>query len=107
MPPRLNLFRAHRSLAIRTRSSIGPGQPRITVAVAHRCFADQKKPPVTGPNEHGLGHVSEEAADVGKVMGKTQPDLGRSTPVQEVCPMAEELWIISMTSDTTCIREHH
>ena len=54
--------------------------------VSQRGFADEKDPnPSKGPNEAGLGHVSEEAADLGRVMGETQPDLGQGTPVQDVC----------------------
>jgi small subunit ribosomal protein S7 len=87
MPPRLNVFRANRSLAFRARPSIDTYQPRFAAVVPRRAFADKKadeKPPATGPNQDVLGHVSEEAVDVGKVMGKTTPDLGQGTPVQEV-----------------------
>jgi len=86
MSPRLNLFRAGRSLTIRSRPSIASYQPRILHSASRRGFADEKDPkPATGPNEDVLGHVSEEAADLGKVTGKTEPDLGQGTPVQEVC----------------------
>ena len=86
MPPRLNVFGVSRSLAIRPRPSIASRQPRILPVVSQRGFADEKDPnPSKGPNEAGLGHVSEEAADLGRVMGETQPDLGQGTPVQDVC----------------------
>jgi small subunit ribosomal protein S7 len=51
-----------------------------------RGFADDKepKPAATGPNQDILGHASEEAADIGRVTGETQPDLGQGTPVQQV-----------------------
>lgn len=86
MPPRVNVFRASRSLAIRARPSIRSCQPRITSTMSRRAFADDKKPEATGPNQDVLGHVSEEAADMGNVTGGTKPDLGQGTPVQEVCP---------------------
>jgi small subunit ribosomal protein S7 len=86
MPPRLNIFGVSRSLAIRPRPSIASRQPRILPVVSQRGFADEKDSnPSKGPNEAGLGHVSEEAADLGRVMGETQPDLGQGTPVQDVC----------------------
>jgi small subunit ribosomal protein S7 len=54
--------------------------------LSQRGFADEKNPNTSkDPNEAGLGHVSEEAADLGRVMGETQPDLGQGTPVQDVC----------------------
>ena len=55
---------------------------------SRRCFADDKKPaPGSNPNPtgSGIGHVSEEAADVSDITGETGPDLGQGTPVQEVC----------------------
>jgi small subunit ribosomal protein S7 len=85
MPPRLNPYGASRSLAIRSRPSIASHQPRVWQAASRRGFADEKDPkPATGPNQDVLGHVSEEAADMGKVTGETEPDLGQGTPVQEV-----------------------
>lgn len=104
MPPRLNLFRASRSLAIRSRPSIDLCQTRFTAVVSRRTFADEKKPtvekaPATGPNQDVLGHVSEEAADMGRVTGETSPDLGQGTPVQEVRTKRRDSQITSMTSD--------
>jgi small subunit ribosomal protein S7 len=85
MPPRLNVFGTGRSIAIRYRPSIASYQPRIVHTASRRGFANEKDPkPATGPNEDVLGHVSEEAADLGKVTGGTEPDLGQGTPVQEV-----------------------
>lgn len=52
-------------------------------SVVRRGFADEKQP-ADGPNQDVLGHVSEEAADMGDVTGETKPDLGQGTPVQEV-----------------------
>lgn len=86
MPPRLNLICASRSLVLRSRPSIAPRQHRIFQATARRCFADEKTPkPAVPSNEEGIGHVSEEAAEVGKVTGETVPDISQGTPVQEVC----------------------
>ena len=89
MPPRLNLLGASRSIAIRSRPSIASRQPRLLPRASQRYFADEKTPesppPATRPNQDVLGHVSEEAADMGKVTGETGPDLGQGTPVQEVC----------------------
>jgi len=86
MPPRLNLHGASRSLVIRARPSIASRQPRIAAVIAQRGYANEKDPQTpTGPNEDSLGHVSEEAADMGDITGGTKPDLGQGTPVQEVC----------------------
>lgn len=54
---------------------------------SRRCFTDDKKPATENPNPtgSGIGHVSEEAAEVGEITGETGPDLGQGTPVQEVC----------------------
>lgn len=79
MPPRLNIFGAGRSLAIRARPSIASRQPAQFLSASRRGYADEK-----GPNQDGLGNVSEEAADMGDITGETKPDLGQGTPVQEV-----------------------
>jgi hypothetical protein len=53
---------------------------------SRRGLADEKESnAATGPNHDVLGHVSEEAADMGKMTGETEPDLGQGTPVQDVC----------------------
>lgn len=85
MPPRLTLYGATRSLPVRARPLIASHKPINLRAAYVRGFADDKqsKPEATGPN-HVLGHVSEEAADIGKVTGEMQPDLRQGTPVQEV-----------------------
>jgi small subunit ribosomal protein S7 len=86
MPPGSTLYRASRSLAVRTRPSIAIGQAWALQAAPRRCFAEEKQPqPTTGPNPDVLGHVSEEAAEISKVTGETEPDLNQGTPVQEVC----------------------
>lgn len=85
MPPRLNIFGASRSLALRSRPSIASRQPRVFQAASRRGFADEKDPkPAAGPNQDVLPHASEEAADIGRITGETEPDLGQGTPVQEV-----------------------
>ncbi len=86
MLPRLNLAGASRALSIRTRPLIASRVPKFPLIAPRRGFAYKQdaKPEATGPNQDVLGHVSEEAADVGKVTGETQPDLGQGTPVQEV-----------------------
>jgi small subunit ribosomal protein S7 len=86
MPPRLNLHGASRSLSIRARPSIAPCKPINLRVATRRGFADDKeqKPAATGPNQDILGHVSEEAADMGRATGETQPDLRQGTPVQQV-----------------------
>jgi small subunit ribosomal protein S7 len=82
MPPRLNLYGASRSLAIRARPSIASYKPISLRVASGRGFTDDKEPhpAATGPNQD----VSEEASDMGKATGETQPDLGQGTPVQEV-----------------------
>ena len=88
MPPRLNIFGAGRSLAIRSRSSIASRQPRVFQVVSRRGFADDKDPkPASGPNQDVLPHVSEEAADIDRITGGTGPDLEQATPVQDVRPI--------------------
>lgn len=82
MPPRLYIIRATRSLAIRMRP-IAPRQPRIAKIASRRCFANGQTP-ATGGSESGIGHVNEEAVDMGNITGGTTPDLNQGTPVQEV-----------------------
>lgn len=90
MPPRLNIFGASRSLAIRSRPSIVSRQPRIAQIVSRRTFAEEKEDP-NAATQSGIGHVSEEAADMENITGGTGPDLGQGTPVQEVCSSSIEL----------------
>jgi small subunit ribosomal protein S7 len=85
MPPRLNFYGASRSLTIRSRPSIASRQPGIVQVVARRGFAEKEKKPATGPNQDVLPHVSEEAADIGRVKGETKPDIEQGTPVHDVC----------------------
>ena len=85
MPLRLNVLRASRYLAGRSKPSLALRQPRVLQATSRRGFADEKDPkPATGPNQDVLPHVSEEAADMGRITGETRPDLGQGTLVQEV-----------------------
>lgn len=83
MPPRLNIFGVGRSLAVRTRPSIAARQSPQFLSASRRGYADKETP--KGPNQDVLGHVSEEAADMGDITGGTKPDLGQGTPVQKVC----------------------
>lgn len=85
MPPKLNLYGASRSLVIRQRPSIAVRQPGIAQVVGRRGFAEKEEHPAHGPNQDVLPHVSEEAADIGRVKGETQPEIGQGTPVQDVC----------------------
>jgi len=53
--------------------------------VSCRGYADERdQPPATGPNEDVAGHVSEEAAQINRITGETEPDVGQGTPVQDV-----------------------
>jgi len=56
--------------------------------VSRRTFADEKDP--NAATQSGIGHVSEEAADMGEITGGTGPDLGQGTPVQEILERDEE-----------------
>jgi len=91
MPPRLNLLSSGRSLAIRSRPAVGAARQarfeRSTAVQQWRGFAEQQseKQP-GGPNESGIGHVTEETIGIEDVKGGTKPDLEQGTPVQEVCP---------------------
>lgn len=85
MPPRLDFLRACNSIAPRVQPSIVVCRPRFLARPSRRGFADEKDPkPATGPNQESLGHVSEEAADVSRITGETEPDIGQGTPVQDV-----------------------
>jgi len=79
MPPRLDLLGVGRSLSVRTRPSIASRQPAKFLSVSRRGYADEKP-----KNDDVLGHVSEEAADMGNVTGETKPDISQGTPIQEV-----------------------
>ena len=75
------MFGASRSLVFRARPSIGPRQARNLPVISRRGFAEEKE---TNPTGSGIGHVSEEAIDTGKIMGETTPDMSQGTPVQDV-----------------------
>lgn len=87
MSPRLSLWNAGRSLAIRAaaRPSVAQQTPLSLRAIPMRSFADQAPKPNTNPSssEH-LPQVSEEASQYEEVVGGTKPDLEQGTPVQEV-----------------------
>ena len=83
MPPRLVFSSACRSLAIRTRPSIRP--PRVIQVASRRGFADGiDRKQASDRAQNPLGSVSEEAADVSRVTGETQPEINQGTPVQYV-----------------------
>ncbi|TAQ89576.1 hypothetical protein B7494_g2102 [Chlorociboria aeruginascens] len=91
MPPRLNLYRASCSLAVRARPSSSLRNTISVKATTRRGYADQKDPkPATGPNQDVLGSVSEEAKDLSEVTGETPPDLNQGTPVQEILKRDQE-----------------
>ena len=93
MPPRLNLLSASRSLTIRarpvTRTTRVGARQCVVVQQQSRGFAaqqeEQKQP--GGPNESGIGHITEETIGIEDVKGGTKPDLEQGTPVQEVCDL--------------------
>ncbi|KAI9838361.1 MAG: hypothetical protein M1819_005629 [Sarea resinae] len=90
MPPRLNLLRASRPIALRPK--VAPPswavQPMRLRIVPVRTFADEKRPSSEiqpkGPNMDPLPHVSEEAAALGDITGEGGPELEQGTPVQEI-----------------------
>lgn len=86
MPPRLNLYGASRSLALRAGPSIAPLRPRILQVTARRSFADEKdvSKPADSPANSVLRTASEQARDIGKVIRETWPDLAQDAPVREV-----------------------
>ena len=91
MRPRIQLFYSTRSIAIR---------PKVTEISAYRvplCYriqqrrnitADEKPLPESdqpkGPNEDQLPHISQEEAAIGEITGEGGPDVGQSSPVEEV-----------------------
>lgn len=101
MPPRLNPFTASRSLSL-LRCSPGPnvtartlpirGLPLARIQGQTRCNSDKpgSKDRKDGgePKQDPLPHVSEEAAEVGKIMGgkeeASSPELEQGTPISEV-----------------------
>jgi len=92
MSPRLNLFTASRTLAVRTRNPAFVPSFVNRVAIRRNYAASaadsdhpeigQKKP--TGPNMQSQEHVSEEAAKMAKITGGEGPDLSQGTPVQDI-----------------------
>ena len=91
MRPRIHLFYSPRSIGIRSK---------VTDISAHRvpfCYriqqrrnitADEKSLPESdqpkGPNEDQLPHISQEEAAIGEITGEGGPDVGQSSPVEEV-----------------------
>lgn len=63
------------------QSSVGGTQARH---VSNDPTVAEVPPEANGPNQSQLPHVTEERAEMDKVMGETPPDIGQGTPVQEV-----------------------
>lgn len=91
MRPKIQLFRSSRLIASRApvSSSLFQQVPLCVRLQQRRSItADEKPLPEAeqpkGPNQDTLPHVSEEAADQGKITGEGGPDLDQSTPVSEV-----------------------
>lgn len=81
MSTSVHVFGTVRSLAIRTRPSIYSAQRAQFLSASRRAYADESP---KGPNKDVLGHVSEEAAELGEITGETKPDLGQGIPAQEI-----------------------
>jgi hypothetical protein len=90
MPPRVNLL-ASKCLAFRTTPTVP--QKRLAVPSTRLASNDASKGPVqsnpggaaTGASESRLPHVTEEQAELDKVMGQEPPEIEeRGTPVSEV-----------------------
>ncbi|KAG9243878.1 30S ribosomal protein-like protein S7 [Calycina marina] len=85
MPPRLNIAGVGRSIAIRMRPQALVHQSKVIHATSRRCYADDKKPSSgIDPDFVGIGHVSEEAAEISESTGEMAPDMSQGTPVQEI-----------------------
>ncbi len=91
MAPRAQLLQSARRLAIRPKLSGTTYQAPVCLRLAPQrsITADEKplpkaEPGAKGPNQDQLGHVSEEAAAIGKATGEGGPELEQGTPVQEV-----------------------
>lgn len=51
--------------------------------VSRRGYANEKDQPPAGNDNTSL-HISEEQAEISRIKGETEPDIGQGTPVQEV-----------------------
>lgn len=109
MPPRLNLFTAHKAAAALRQPTVASLAPR-NIASPLRFRAEQSAPiqkrwnsskgdkkaippdEQKFPTQDPLPHVSEEAAEVDRIMSKekscdgqpTAPELEQGSPVEEV-----------------------
>ena len=92
MPPRLHLIRSGLARSIQSRPwTISSNvTPLCLRPAARRGISADEKPlpqaegPGPGPNQEQLPHVSEEAAEIGKITGKGGPEIEQGTPIQEV-----------------------
>jgi hypothetical protein len=94
MPPRVPLL-VHKRLAYRTTPTVP--QKRLAVPLSRLASNDASTgsvqsnsgQPQTGASESRLPHVTEEQAELDKVMGQEPPEIEeRGTPVSEVCPLS-------------------
>ena len=58
-------------------------QQRRNITAEEKPLPEVEQPGL-GPNQEQLPHVSEEAADTGRITGEGGPELEQGTPVQEV-----------------------
>lgn len=93
MRPRLQLFRSGQSVtsALRSVPNSSSYQVPLCLRLQQRrsITADEKPLPKAeqqgpGPNQEQLPHVSEEAAEIGKITGAGGPEIEQGTPVTEV-----------------------
>lgn len=79
------LLRPVYELSSRTRPFAQPIIGRLQARhVSNDPTVAEVPPEANGPNQSQLPHVTEERAEMDKVMGETPPDIGQGTPVQEV-----------------------
>ncbi|KAF2198645.1 ribosomal protein S7 [Delitschia confertaspora ATCC 74209] len=85
MPPRLNVLSLTRGIPFRPKPQtpwrFQPSTP--VVPVQYRAFADARDGS-KGADSTPLPHVTEEAAKIAKIEGKSGPDLEQGTPVAEI-----------------------
>jgi hypothetical protein len=73
---------AHPSLLAASKAAT----PCVLRCTAIRGFADSEKPPLkpNSLNQYVLRHASEEAAALGEVTGKSEPEIEQGVPLQKV-----------------------
>ena len=95
MRPRIQLLSSTRSISIRSKvTEISASRVPLCYRLQQRrnITADEKPLPesdqVKGPNEDQLPHISQEEAAIGEITGEGGPDVGQSSPVEEVRTLA-------------------